>query len=137
MATRRIQRLNEQLKREIAEILRSQVHDPRVLGVTVTGVEASRDLTSARVWVLLSEDREKRKTTLAGLNAASPFIRRQLGSGLRIRRVPELDFREDPTLERAFRIEEILREVRPGEEDPDSGAEATEEDPGQEEDPER
>ena len=130
MATRRIERLNEQLKREIAGILRSQVHDPRVLGVTVTGVQASPDLTTARVWVLLTEEGERRKTAMEGLSAASPFIRRQLGTTLRIRRVPELDFREDPTLERAFRIEKLLREVRPPDEP--AGAEPSGDESGEE-----
>ena len=112
MASRRVQRLNEQLKREIAGLLRTEVHDPRVLGVTVTGVEVAPDLTLARIWVRLSEEDETREAALDGLAAASSFIRRQLGARLRIRRVPELSFREDRTLQRATRIEELLREVR-------------------------
>ena len=134
MATRRIQRLNEQLKREIAGILRSQVRDPRVLGVTVTAVEASPDLTLARVWVSLPYDGERSRSALEGLRAAIPYVRRRLGAELKIRRVPELDFKQDLTLERAFRIEELLRGVQPSSEVPshDEWVEGTPEREGEE-----
>jgi ribosome-binding factor A len=112
--SRRAQRVGEQLKREISQVLRTQVHDPRVSGVTVTGVEVSPDLTFARVWVQLSGEDERRRTALEGLAAAAPFVRRQLGSILHVRRIPELDFQQDLTLERALRIEALLREVAPG-----------------------
>jgi len=112
MASRRISRLNEQLKREISHLLQSQVHDPRVVGITVTDVKVSPDLTVARVWIYVSGDDERRETALAGIGAAGPFIRRQLGAILRVRRIPELEFQEDRTLERALRIEALLREVR-------------------------
>lgn len=114
MSKRRLLRLNEQFKREIARILQSRVADPRVSGVTVTGVDTTPDLMQARVFVRLpSDDEDERKDTLEGLETAAPWIRRELGSDLHIRRVPELIFEEDRTLEKAMRIEEILREVRP------------------------
>jgi ribosome-binding factor A len=111
--SRRAQRVGEQLKREISQVLRTQVHDPRVTGVTVTGVEVSPDLTFARVWVQLSGEDAHRRTALEGLAAAAPFVRRQLGAVLHVRRIPELDFQPDLTLERALRIEALLREVSP------------------------
>jgi ribosome-binding factor A len=112
MASRRVQRLNEQLKREISHLLRTQVHDPRVTGVVVTGVQVSPDLAQARVWIQLHGDDERRASAVDGLEAAAPFVRRQLGAVLRVRRVPELEFREDQSLEHAMRIEALLREVR-------------------------
>ena len=120
MATRRVQRLNEQLKREISHLLRTQVHDPRVSGVIVTGVQVSPDLAQARVWTQLTGDDEQRATALEGLAAAASFVRRQLGVVLRVRRIPELEFCQDHSLEQAMRIEALLREVRPDEpgEDP-------------------
>jgi ribosome-binding factor A len=120
--SRRAERVGEQLKREISGILRMQVHDPRVGGVTVTSVQVAPDLTFARVWVQLSGDAELRKRTLEGLMAAAPFVRRQLGSILHVRRIPELDFREDHTLAHALRIESLLREVDVPDEEPDSEA---------------
>jgi ribosome-binding factor A len=110
---RRVQRVGEQLKREISSVLRSDVDDPRVAGVTVTSVEVSPDLTFARVWVQLTGEEERRKTALQGLAAAAPFVRRQLGPLMRVRRIPELEFQEDLTLARAMRIEALLREVGP------------------------
>lgn len=131
MAGRRIPRLNEQMRREISEILRTQVRDPRVLGVTVTGVQVTPDLTLARVRVRLPDDEVERRAALQGLEAAAPFIRRTVGQGMRIRRMPELRFLQDDSLDHAARIESILREVVPPggwpEESPDAEGEP---DPG-------
>ncbi|MGD2067206.1 MAG: 30S ribosome-binding factor RbfA [Gemmatimonadota bacterium] len=113
MPSRRIQRLNEQLKREISQVIRREVRDPRVGIVTVTDVDVTSDLTMARVYVRPMGDGPDRSEALEGLRAAAPHIRHQLGRTLRIRRVPELHFEHDETLERAMRIESILEEVRP------------------------
>lgn len=124
--SRRLERLNEQLKREISKILRTEVRDPRVGVPTVTGVEVTPDLWMARVFVRLTGPEEERKEAMEGLEAASQYIRRLLGEELHIRRVPELEFQVDRSLEKARRIEEILDEVRPEEgweEEGPSGAE--------------
>ena len=109
MPSRRNERLNEQLRREIAELLRLRVRDPRVQGVSVTGVEVTPDLWVARVYVTLPGDEPGRADAMAGLEAATPFMRGRLGKELHIRRVPELRFVEDRTLTAASRIEELLR----------------------------
>lgn len=143
MSRRRLARLNEQLKREISRILRREVSDPRIGAPTVTDVEVTPDLWMARVYVRpgpgASPD-EEGDDLLEGLEAASAYVRRELGSTLSLRRVPELRFELDRTLERALRIEEILRDVLPDEDEDDEGEdreaanEATppddEEDPG-------
>jgi len=113
MASRRIERLNEQLRREITEILHFEVKDPRIGRVTVTGARTSPDLSFARVFVMLPGDPEIQKEALIGLRAASPFVRGELGRRLSIRRVPELRFELDETLENALRIERLLHEVLP------------------------
>ena len=110
---RRIERLNEQFKREVTSILLERVRDPRIGVVTVTGVDVTADLWMARIYVRLFGDDTEREEALAGLGAAAPFIRRSLGSSLRLRRVPELRFVEDHTEEQASRIEDILRDVLP------------------------
>ena len=115
MASKRLARLNEQIKREISGILRLEVRDPRVGGVTVTRADVSGDLWVARVYVRVGGDETERAETMAGLEAAAPFVRRRLGSELHIRRVPELKFKEDRALDHAMRIEEILKDVAPGE----------------------
>lgn len=114
MASKRIARLNEQLKREIAELVRAEVRDPRIGLVSVTGVRVATDLGSARVFVRALGGERERAEALAGLEAAAPFLRRTLGRVMRIRRIPELRFEEDQSLEHARRIEQILSEVLPG-----------------------
>lgn len=113
MANRRIERLNEQMRRELAELLRTRVRDPRVAGVTVTGVRTAPDLTLARVAVQIGGSADERAEAMVGLETAAPFLRHSLGQDLHIRRVPELVFQEDRSLARAARIEELLDEVRP------------------------
>lgn len=110
MARRRLERLNEQLRRELTEILRREVKDPRVGLVTVTGVRAAPDLTFARVLVEIPSSADEAET-LAGLVAASSFVRHELGQRLRIRRVPELRFEPDHTLDHVRQIDRLLEEA--------------------------
>ena len=119
-------RLNEQLKREISELIRTQVRDPRVGLVTITGVEVAADLGSARVFVRRGGGEDDLESTLEGLRAAAPFLRKELGAVLSIRKIPELRFQKDRSLEHAQRIEKILSEVIPPETEPAPGAD----DPG-------
>lgn len=129
--SRRQERLNEQFRREIAVRLQREVHDPRVAGVTVTGVRVTPDLAQARVLVRISGSDSERAEALAGLAAAGPFLRRSLGADLHIRRSPELQFEVDHHLEQAMRIETLLEDVRPdggweeGDGPGESGADAT------------
>jgi len=111
--SRRVERLNEQLKREISDILRFEVKDPRIGMVTVTGARASTDLSLAQIFVSIPGDDAERTETLEGLSAASPYIRSELGKRMKIRKVPELRFRSDESLDYAMRIEKLLGEVLP------------------------
>jgi ribosome-binding factor A len=110
---RRTERLNEQLRQEIAILVRDEVRDPRVGLATVTAVEASPELDHAKVYVTTLGDEEEKEAVLTGLRSAAPFIRGQLGRRLHIRRVPELHFQIDRVLEEATRIENLLREALP------------------------
>lgn len=111
---RRLARVNSQLQREITRILRSQVRDPRVGTPVVTEVRVTSDLSFARVFVTLDGSDLERDQAMKGLAASAAFIRGSLGAELHIRRVPELRFVEDTSLEHAARIEQILRDVLPG-----------------------
>lgn len=118
MSKRRLERVNEQLKREISRILRREVHDPRVGLVTVTGVDVSGDFSVAEVYVRPASGEDAGwESMMEGLEAAASFVRRALGEDLHLRRIPELRFQEDHTLEEAMRIERILDEVLPEEEE--------------------
>lgn len=115
MAGHRIKRVNEQLKREIARLLVGEVMDPRVGPVTVTRVSAAPDLTLAKVFVQLMGNEEERRTTLEGLEAATPFLRSALADRIKMRRVPELRFERDESLEHALKIERLLADAAMGE----------------------
>ena len=137
MAGHRIKRVNEQLKREISRILLGEVKDPRVSGVTVTEVSAAPDLTLARVFVQLIGDDDELEETMVGLRKATPFIRATLGKRIDMRRVPELRFERDVSMERAMRIEELLADASTGEErEPDEPSEEGTGDGGAAGDPE-
>ncbi len=127
--TRRLERLNEQVKREISEILRTEVRDPRVGLVTVTEARCAPDLSFARVYVRPLGGEEE--DLFAGLEKATPYIRRELGKRLSVRHVPELRFEPDRALEHALHIEKLLSEVLPREEakgDADGGDDESEKD---------
>ncbi len=111
MKGKRAARLNEQLKREISELIRTEVRDPRVGLVTITGVDVAADLGSARVFIRTSGGQEELDSSLEGLTAAAPFLRAALGRLLHVRKVPELRFQMDRSQEHALRIERILSEV--------------------------
>jgi len=110
---RRLERLGEQLRRELSGLIRHHVRDPDVGLVTVTGVDVTSDLWMARVHVQPLGTPEEQARTLAGLARAAPFLRSTLGRTLHIRRVPELRFVADDSVRAGLRIEEILRDVLP------------------------
>ncbi len=124
MAGHRIERVNEQLKRELSEILHGEVKDPRVGTVTVTRVITAPDLTLARVFVQLLGEEDEREATLKGLDAAASYIRGSLGRRIDLRRVPEIRFERDRSLEHALRIEAILSEVAPEPADAETSSDA-------------
>lgn len=110
---RRTDRINQLLREEIALMLRSEVHDPRVGLATITAVETSPELDHARIYFTTLGDEEARDEVRAGLTSAAPFIRTQLSRKLHMRRVPELHFQYDRMLDEASRIEQLLREAMP------------------------
>jgi ribosome-binding factor A len=112
MAKKRTPRLNEQLRREIIDIVRNHARDPRIGMVSVTDVAVAPDLGSAKVFVTALGDDAEKMETVKGLKAAAAFIRSELGRRLTIRQIPELRFELDQTLEHAHRIEQLLGVVR-------------------------
>jgi ribosome-binding factor A len=106
---KRSERVSDQMKQEIADILMRKIKDPRIGFVTVTDVEVSDDLRNAKVFVsVYGGDKE---ASLKGLKSASPFIRAELGRRMRMRFTPELLFRFDSTVEQGAHIMEILRSL--------------------------
>jgi ribosome-binding factor A len=110
--TRRTQQVGEMLREELDDIIRREVKDPRIGFFSITRVDVPTDLRSARVFVSVLGSDEERDDTLGALRAAAKFIRFHLKPRLRMRQIPELDFRDDRSMEYAQEISEALAEVR-------------------------
>jgi ribosome-binding factor A len=109
----RSDRVADQIRSELALLLsRGEVHDPGIGFVTITRVQMTPDLQQARVFYTALGDETARKNTERALHRALPFLRRQVGSRLRLKRVPELDFLYDQSIAGQDRIEQLLNEIR-------------------------
>jgi ribosome-binding factor A len=108
MSTIRRERREEQLVRELSDILQNRLKDPRRDWISITRVELSADLRYARVHVSVFGDSKRQKDGVAMLDGACHFIRAELGRRLHVRHVPEIRFRLDESLEASQRVMEIL-----------------------------
>ena len=117
MTGHRGERVAQRIQEIVTRLLREEVRDPRIGFVTVTGVEVSRDLHVARVFVAGHGSEGERSAALKGLNSAAPFFRRAVGRELSLRFTPEIVFEEDAGAESGFRVETILRELHPADEE--------------------
>jgi ribosome-binding factor A len=105
-------RVGDRIREELSEMLsRGVVHDPGIGFITLTRAKVSPDLQVARVYYTTMGDANAKRETAAALRRATPFFRRQMGDRLGLRRVPELEFRFDESVEQQDRIEQILREL--------------------------
>jgi ribosome-binding factor A len=106
----RAQRVASQIKRELADLIRLEIKDPRLGWVTVDDVEVSRDLSVAKIYVSSLEE-DKLEDSLEVLSNAASFLRRELGKRLKLRTIPELRFYRDTALESGFRITRLLDQI--------------------------
>lgn len=105
-------RVADQIRQELSELLtRGEVHDPGIGFITLTRVKVSPDLQIARVFYTTMGDPQARRETARALERATPFLRRQIGARIRLRRVPEIEFRFDESVAHQDRIEQILRDL--------------------------
>jgi ribosome-binding factor A len=109
---RRAARLAEEIREEVAELIRSRLKDPRIGFVTVTRVSLTSDQGLARVFVGVLGDDAQRDATLVGLRRAAGFVRRELGRRIRLRQVPEVLFEYDKGLDATDRVALLLDEAR-------------------------
>ena len=107
----RSQRMAEQIRRELAGLVRDEIKDPRVNWVSFTAVKVSRDLSSAVVYFTVLND-DEREMAGEGLNKATGFIRRELGKRIRSRIVPSLRFVYDVSIERGNTMESLIAKAR-------------------------
>ena len=114
---RRPERVAEQLREEITQIVGFELDDPRVAMVAVTDVRMSENLRDARVYVTALGTEEEIKEALTALRHAAPYVRRQLGQALSLRHAPEIHFVRDTVEEKAARVDELLAHIAPPPED--------------------
>ncbi|TMW73250.1 30S ribosome-binding factor RbfA [Alteribacter natronophilus] len=111
MSNVRANRIGEQIKKELTDIIQREIKDPRVGFVTVTAVDVTGDLQQATAFITVYGDDTQRSETLEGLSKATGFIRSEIGKRIQIRKTPELYFKFDESIERGNRIEELLRKL--------------------------
>ena len=109
--SQRTDRLDSQIRAELAGLLQREMKDPRLGFATITRVETARDLGTAKVWVSIMGTEVEREKTMKALTDAAPWLRRQLGDRLTIRHIPQLLMRHDDSIEAGDRVLRILREL--------------------------
>ena len=112
VSSSRPDRVGEAIRDELSQLLAREVQDPGVGFITLTRVKVSPDLQVARVYYTTLGDEQAQRDTAKALKRATPFLRRQLGRRIRLRRVPEIDFFYDESIAQGDRIEQILQELK-------------------------
>jgi ribosome-binding factor A len=111
-------RVADQLRGELGQLLTREVHDPGIGFVTITRVQVTPDLQTARVFYTALGDDKARQNSERAVARATPFLRRQIGSRLRLKRVPELHFIYDESIAGQDRIEQLINELHVSDSDP-------------------
>lgn len=113
MANYRVGRVAQEILKEVNDILRNTVRDPRVEGITITEVELTGDLQEAKIYYSsLEQDEQSKKDIKEGLDRATGLVRKQLGTRLTTYRTPEIFFVRDESVEYGNRIDELLNKLR-------------------------
>lgn len=112
MSELRVRKIQEFIKQEMGSMLLRDLKDPRLGFITVTGVELTSDLREATIYVSLFGKPEEKEQSLAALNQAKGFIRRELGQRLKIYYTPSITFKEDTSLDYGMHIDGLLKKIR-------------------------
>jgi len=129
-------RVADQIRGELGQLLAREVHDPGIGFVTITRVQVTADLQTARVFYTALGDEKAQKNSERAIARATPFLRRQIGARLRLKRVPELQFLYDQSIAGQDRVEQLLNELHAAESGDAHGSGAPEHD-NHDDDPER
>jgi ribosome-binding factor A len=111
MVSHRFQRIAEEIKKEIAQIIKHELKDPRIGFASITEVEVTGDLHYAKVYVSIFGDEEAQRQSMEALNKASGFIRREIGKRVSLRYTPEIIFKFDRSIEQGAKIAKLLTEI--------------------------
>lgn len=107
----RPERLAEAIKKEISDLLRDEIKDPRIGFATITGVDVAADLKYAKIYVSILGTKNVRDKAMAALKKATGYIRTELGRRIRLRHVPEITFKLDESLDHGEKVMKLLDEV--------------------------
>lgn len=111
MARVRVGRVGEQIKKELSQIIQTDVKDPRIGFITVTAVDVTNDLSQAKVYLSVLGTEDEKDDSLKALAKATGFIRSELGKRIRLRKVPELLFKMDTSIDYSSRIESLIQQI--------------------------
>lgn len=112
MSYQRIDRISEQVRREVDQIIREDLSDPRIQGTySITRAEVTRDLRFAKIYISIFEE-ENRESMMAALKKAAGFVRHELGARMIIRYAPEIIFEQDNNIEYGLHIATVLKKVQ-------------------------
>jgi ribosome-binding factor A len=109
---KRSEKVADLIQREISQMLRRTIKDPRIGFVTITRVEVSEDCRSAKVYFSVVGTLKERERSMKGLDSAKGYVRRELGRRIRMRYTPEIMFRFDPSIEYAIHIGEVIQQLK-------------------------
>jgi ribosome-binding factor A len=110
--TRRTEQVNDLIRAELANLLRDEINDPRMKGlVTVTRVDVSPDMRRARAYISVLGSEEDRRSTMEALGSARLFLRREVGSRVRMKYIPDLRFVSDTSMEEAQEMTDLMRQT--------------------------
>jgi len=112
LAGKREVRVGDQILRGIADVLTKKVKDPRVRGITITGINLSNDLRHARIFFSVLGDQHKVAEAQSGLESAKGYIKREIGIQYKLKYVPDIVFEFDPSLEKGERMERLFNKLR-------------------------
>lgn len=112
----RMIRINDEIKKELSEIIRSELKDPRIATMTsVLKVDTTNDLKYCKVYISVLGDEKQKEDVMIGLKNASGFIRKQVATRINLRSTPQFKFEIDDSLEYSIRISKLIDEVNKGE----------------------
>lgn len=114
MTKHRANRLAESIKIEVSQMIREELKDPRIGFVTVTGVDVADDLGHAKIYVSILGDDDAKKESLTALKHAQGYVRTEIGKRVRLRHVPEIVFKDDPSIAHGAHISKLLHDVGMG-----------------------
>ena len=119
-AVKRAIRLGDHILKEIAILLMTKVRDPRVTGVTLTGIHLSNDLRNARIYYSVMGEKDSIIEAQAGLDSAKGYIKREIGLRMDLKYMPDILFKHDPTLEKGNEMERLFQKIRADESEDDN-----------------